>query len=97
MFSAETGIDEEQLDRLISHLQGISAEFGVPDQLDFFAHSGTVLIAGELSHRRVYTFDIDPIFAEITIRRLEHYRKTSRTGWQWHNPFPEIEAEKSGF
>ena len=65
--------------------------------IDFFAHSGTVLIAGELSHRRVYTFDIDPIFAEITIRRLEHYRKTSRTGWQWHNPFPEIEAEKSGF
>ena len=60
---------------------------------DFFCHSGTTLIAGELSHRRVYTFDIDPIFAEITIRRLEHYRKTGKTGWQWHNPFPEIEAD----
>ena len=61
---------------------------------DFFAHSGTTLIAGELSHRKVYTFDIDPIFAEITIRRLEHYRETGRTGWQWHSPFPEIEARE---
>ena len=61
--------------------------------VDFFAHSGTTLIAGELSRRMVYTFDIDPIFAEISIRRLEHYRKTGRTGWQWHNPFPEIELK----
>lgn len=62
--------------------------------VDFFAHSGTTLMAGELARRRVYTFDIDPIFAEISIRRLEHYRKTGKTGWQWHHPFPEIEAEK---
>ncbi len=55
--------------------------------VDFFAHSGTTLIAGEIHNRVVYTFDIDPIFAEITIRRLEHFRKT---GWQWRNPFPEI-------
>ncbi len=32
VFNAESGIDEVQLDRLISHLQGISAEFGVPEQ-----------------------------------------------------------------
>jgi DNA modification methylase len=57
---------------------------------DFFAHSGTTLIAGELTGRKVYTFDIDPVFAEITIRRLEHFRKTGKTGWQWENPFPEI-------
>jgi len=63
--------------------------------LDFFAHSGTTLIAGEKLKRRVFTFDIDPIFAEITIRRLENYRKTGKTGWQWRNPFPEIEQEKS--
>jgi len=54
---------------------------------DFFAHSGTTLIAGERLNRRVYTFDIDPIFAELTIRRLEHYRRTGKTGWQWRNPF----------
>ncbi len=59
--------------------------------LDCFAHSGTTLIAGEKLGRRVVTFDIDPVFAELTIRRLENYRKTGRTGWQWHNPFPEME------
>ena len=57
---------------------------------DFFAHSGTTLIAGERLKRKVYTFDIDPIFAEITIRRLERLRETGKTGWQWQNPFPEI-------
>ncbi|HOL47471.1 MAG TPA: site-specific DNA-methyltransferase [bacterium] len=55
--------------------------------VDFFAHSGTTLIAGEKLNRKVYTFDIDPIFVELTIRRLEHYRKTGKTGWQWQNPF----------
>ena len=59
--------------------------------LDCFAHSGTTLIAGERLGRRVLTFDIDPVFAELAIRRLEHYRETGRTGWQWHNPFPEME------
>ena len=59
--------------------------------LDCFAHSGTTLIAGERLGRRVFTFDIDPVFAELTIRRLEHYRQAGRTGWQWSNPFPEIE------
>ncbi len=58
---------------------------------DFFSHSGTTLIAGEITGRRVFTFDIDPVYAELTIRRLEHYRKTGKTGWQWRNPFPELE------
>jgi len=61
--------------------------------VDFFAHSGTTLIAAEKTKRKVFTLDIDPIFAEITIRRLENYRKTSKTGWQWHNPFRELEGE----
>ncbi len=59
--------------------------------MDFFAHSGTTLIAGETLGRRVYTFDSDPVFAEITIRRLERFRKTGKTGWQWQSPFPEVE------
>jgi len=63
---------------------------------DFFAHSGTTLIAGERLNRKVYTFDIDPVFAEITIRRLEHLRKTGKTGWQWQNPFPELEKPVRG-
>lgn len=54
---------------------------------DFFSHSGTGLIAGERLGRKVYTFDIDPIFAELTIRRLDHYRKTGKTGWGRNDPF----------
>lgn len=49
---------------------------------DFFAHSGTTLLACERLDRRCITLDIDPIYAEITIRRLEHFRSTGRTGWQ---------------
>jgi len=59
--------------------------------LDLFAHSGTTLIAGEMLGRRVFTMDIDPVFAEITIRRLERFRQMGKTGWQWRNPFPEVE------
>ncbi|MGL4593672.1 MAG: DNA-methyltransferase [Thermoguttaceae bacterium] len=58
---------------------------------DFFSHSGTTLIAGDVLKRRVYTCDLDPIFAEITIRRLENFRKTGILGFQYGNPFPEIE------
>lgn len=60
--------------------------------VDFFAHSGTTLVAGERLNRKVYAFDIDPVFAELSVRRLERYRKTGKTGWQWENPFPELEA-----
>ena len=57
---------------------------------DFFAHSGTTLLASEISKKRCFTMDIDPVFAELSIRRLEHYRKTGEPGWQCKNPFPEI-------
>lgn len=50
--------------------------------IDFFAHSGTTLLAAEMLDRRCYTVEIDPVFCEIAIRRLEHFRKTGRTGWQ---------------
>jgi site-specific DNA-methyltransferase (adenine-specific) len=56
---------------------------------DFFAHAGTTLLASEWTGRQCVTFDIDPVFAEITIRRLENYRSTGRTGWQAGNPFEE--------
>lgn len=57
--------------------------------VDFFAHSGTTLLAGERLNRRVYTCDVDPIFAELAIRRLERFRNSGKTGWQWRSPFPE--------
>ena len=56
---------------------------------DFFAHSGTTLIACEKLDRRCVTFDLDPIFAEICIRRLERFRETGKTGWQLGHPFEE--------
>ena len=60
---------------------------------DFFAHSGTTLLASEIKKRKCYTFDIDPVFAELSIRRLEHYRKTGEPGWQCSSPFPEINQQ----
>ncbi|MBT8379946.1 MAG: site-specific DNA-methyltransferase [Ignavibacteria bacterium] len=57
---------------------------------DFFCHSGVTLLASEQLERKCYTMEIDPVFAELAIRRLEHYRKTGKTGWQWNNPFPEL-------
>ena len=62
------------------------------DVADLFAHSGTTLIACEQLGRRCSTGDIDPIFCELTIRRLERFRETGKTGWQWQHPFPEIAA-----
>ena len=55
--------------------------------VDFFSHSGTTLIACEKMGRKCFTSDIDPIFCEITLRRLENFRKTGKTGWQNSNPF----------
>jgi DNA modification methylase len=55
--------------------------------LDFFSHSGTTLLAAEMTGRACLTMDIDPIFCEITIRRLEQFHRTGRTGWQNSNPF----------
>jgi site-specific DNA-methyltransferase (adenine-specific) len=55
--------------------------------IDFFSHAGTTLLASEILGRRCFTMDIDPIFAEISIRRLEHFRKTGKVGWQNGNAF----------
>jgi site-specific DNA-methyltransferase (adenine-specific) len=55
--------------------------------LDHFAHSGTTLLAAERSGRRAATMELDPVFCEITIRRLEHHRRTGRPGWQHASPF----------
>lgn len=60
--------------------------------VDLFSHSGTTLIACERLNRLCYTSDIDPIFAEMTIRRLEHFRATRRTGFQVQSPFKEIDS-----
>ncbi len=70
-------------------VERIIAASSRPDDivLDFFAHAGTTLVAAEKLGRRCFTMDIDPIFAEITIRRLEYFRRTKKTGWQNSHPF----------
>lgn len=57
--------------------------------IDSFSHSGTTLLACERQGRVCVTSDIDPIFCEITIRRLEHFRSTGRLGWQNGHAFEE--------
>ena len=61
--------------------------------LDPFAHSGTTLLSAERLGRRCFCSDLDPVYAEIAIRRLERYRATGKLGWQWRTPFPEVKAE----
>lgn len=56
---------------------------------DFFAHSGTTLIASEKLNRKCFTIDIDPVFCEISLRRLERFRNEGKTGWQNSNPFAD--------
>jgi site-specific DNA-methyltransferase (adenine-specific) len=68
----------------------ISASSRVDDLVvDFFSHSGTTLLASELLQRRCFTADIDPVYCEITIRRLEHFRNTGKLGWQNGNSFEQ--------
>ena len=55
--------------------------------IDFFAHSGSTLLACEMLNRKCFTSDNDPVFCEITLRRLENYRNNKKTGWQNSNPF----------
>jgi DNA modification methylase len=65
--------------------------------LDFFAHSGTTLLAAERTGRRCFTSDLDPIYCEITIRRLERFRALGYTGWQNDHPFSLELAGLTGF
>ncbi|MBN1994878.1 MAG: site-specific DNA-methyltransferase [Anaerolineae bacterium] len=55
--------------------------------IDFFSHSGATLIACERAQRPCFTMDMDPIYCEITIRRLEQLRQTGKLGWQNGHPF----------
>ena len=64
--------------------------------LDFFSHSGVTLLACERLDRRCLTADIDPIYCEMTIRRLEHYRKTGLLGWQNNHAFTDVLGNKHG-
>jgi DNA modification methylase len=55
--------------------------------VDWFSHSGSTLLAAELLGRRCFAMEVDPVYCEICIRRLEHFRLTGKRGWQNGNPF----------
>lgn len=76
----------------------IAASSCVGDRvIDFFCHSGTTLIAAEKLGRTCATLDVDPVYCEIAIRRLERFRTTGQTGWQHAHPFEqEMEAYADG-
>ena len=57
---------------------------------DYFSHSGTTLLSSERLGRNCFTMDIDPVFCEITIRRLEFFRQTGYLGWQNSHPFKDV-------
>ena len=57
---------------------------------DFFAHSGATLLSCERLGRRCYTMDSDPVYCEITIRRMERFRKKGLLGWQNSHPFEDV-------
>lgn len=62
--------------------------------LDFFSHSGTTLLACERLDRRCLTMDLDPVYCEIAIRRLERFRRTGRLGWQNGHAFEDALASQ---
>lgn len=76
----------------LSAIERIVASSAPPEEwvVDFFGHSGTTLIACERLGRRCRSIDLDPVYAEIMIRRLEHYRREGRTGWQNGHPFEDV-------
>ncbi|MCX6151122.1 MAG: site-specific DNA-methyltransferase [Ignavibacteriales bacterium] len=55
--------------------------------IDFFCHSASTLLSAEMNGRRCFTIDLDPLYCEIAIRRIERYRQTGKSGWQNSNPF----------
>jgi len=64
--------------------------------VDYFGHSGSTLLSCERLDRKCYTGDIDPVYCEIAIRRLEHYRSRGRLGWQNSNAFEDVLPEAKG-
>jgi len=82
----------------LKSIERIIAAGSQPDDLvvDFFSHAGTTLLAAERLGRRCFSMDIDPVFAEITVRRLEHFRQTGKLGWQNSHPF-ETELQNQKF
>jgi site-specific DNA-methyltransferase (adenine-specific) len=97
-YRMEENVDGCYAQKPLKSIERIIAASSQPGDtvLDSFAHAGTTLLACERLGRRCITMDIDPIFAEITIRRLEHFRNYDRTGWQRESVFGELTEKAVG-
>jgi len=56
--------------------------------LQIFLATAALLFSIEMLGRKCYAMEIDPVFAELSIRRLEHYR--NRKTAAVNSPFPEL-------
>jgi len=88
-YRMEENVDGCQAQKPLKAIERIILASSKPGEtvIDFFAHSGVTLLACERTGRRCLTLDIDPIYAEISIRRLERFRRIGKTGWGRGRPF----------
>ena len=80
----------EAIDRIV---QASSSESELV--IDFFAHSGTTLLSCERLGRRCFTADVDPVYCEIVIRRLERFREKGLLGWQNGHAFEGVLGDET--
>ncbi|MDH5551869.1 MAG: hypothetical protein OEX82_00905 [Nitrosomonas sp.] len=74
VFNPETGVDEEQLERFIAHLQGIAKELGVPNQR----------ITGKVLAVFISTQDTEPYMAWDGIRTVKSARDRFTARFRGH-------------
>jgi DNA modification methylase len=64
--------------------------------LDPFCGSGTILIAGEKTGRRVRTIELDPCYVDVTIRRWQQYTGKVATLLPMGESFDDISDARLG-
>ena len=63
--------------------------------LDAFTGSGTTLVAAEKTGRRGYGIELDPLYCDVTIRRLAGAFKVEAIHAATGKPFAEIAQERA--
>jgi hypothetical protein len=63
--------------------------------LDAFAGSGTTIVAAERIGRRAYCLELDPLYADVSIRRWQAYTKRDAILEGSAETFEELAAARS--
>ena len=61
--------------------------------LDGFLGSGTTVIAAELTGRRCYGLELDPIYVDVIVKRWQAFTRQTAYHEQTRSSFVETEAE----